>query len=56
MESEVYSMELTFKGKPRILTIRISGEAMEIMVSDLQGNQIEYIKQEGNNITIEKPK
>jgi hypothetical protein len=56
MDEEVYSMEITFKGKPRILTIRVSDGFMDVMLTDLKGNEIEYLKQEGKNITIEKPK
>jgi len=55
MTDETYSMEITLKGQPRILTIRVSEKFMDIMLTDLKGNQIEYMRQEGNRISLEKP-
>ncbi len=46
----VYSMEITLSGKPMVLTLRDSKNAFEIMLSDKLGNQIEYIRQQGNSI------
>jgi hypothetical protein len=48
-------MEITLKGQPRILTIRVAEKFMDIMLTDLKGNQIEYMRQEGNRISLEKP-
>ena len=56
MAKEVYSMEITLKGEPRRLTISVADGSMDIMLTDLQGNQIEYLKQEGSRILIEKSK
>ena len=50
MPEETYSMEITLKGQPRILTIRVSGDSMDVILTDLQGNKIEYMRQEGNKI------
>lgn len=56
MANNIYSMEITLKGQPRILTIQVSEKSMDIMLSDMQGNEIEYLSQQGNKIKIEKPK
>ena len=56
MANDTYSMEITLKGQPRILTIQVTDKSMDIMLTDLTGNEIEYLHQEGNKIKIEKPK
>jgi hypothetical protein len=48
----IYSMKLTFKGEPRILTIAVSEKALVTMVTDEKGKEIETIRQEGDKITI----
>lgn len=50
MPEETYSMEITLKGQPRILTIQVSGDSMDIILTDLQGNKIEHMHQEGDKI------
>jgi len=55
MTDQIYSMEITLKGQPRVLTIRVSEKFMDIMLTDLKGKQIEYMRQEGNRISLEKP-
>ena len=54
MPDKIYSMEITLKGQPRILTIRVSEGFMDIMLTDLSGNEIEYLRQEGDKISLEK--
>jgi len=49
---EVYSMEITLKGQPRILTIAVSEKSMVVTLTDLQGNELETYMQQGNKITV----
>jgi hypothetical protein len=48
----IYTMKLTLKGEPRLLTIAVSEKALVTMVTDDKGNEIETIRQEGDKITI----
>ena len=53
MEQGIYSMQITLRGRPAILTLRDSGNSFEIMLTDKLGKQIEYLKQEGNKVTLQ---
>lgn len=52
MSEKIYTMKVTLKGEPHILTVRIGNEYMDIMLTDDKGNMVEYLKQEGNTITV----
>jgi hypothetical protein len=50
----IYSVEITLKGKPVILTIGIGDKAMVVSLADRQGNAIEDVRQEGSQIVINR--
>ena len=52
---KVYTMKIELKGQPRILTIRVTGKGLDIMLTDPQGNMIEYFKQDGVNVSVSGP-
>jgi hypothetical protein len=52
----LYSMEITLKGQPRILTIGVSEKSMVITLTDLKGNEIETVLQEKGKISIAQTK
>jgi hypothetical protein len=51
---QIYSVEITLKGKPVILTIGIGEKAMVVSLADRQGNAIEDVRQEGSQVVINK--
>jgi len=49
MKKEIYSVKVTFKGKKRILSL-VVGDEINLILSDLDGNILEHIKQDSNNL------
>lgn len=43
--NKVYSVKVMFKGKPMILTMRVGQDIMDMTLTDMDGNEIEYIGQ-----------
>ncbi|HIH22699.1 MAG: hypothetical protein AABW86_02075 [Candidatus Micrarchaeota archaeon] len=56
MPDHIYSMKITLKGEPRVLTIRVGDKGTDVLLTDGKGKTIEYFKQEGSKVTITKPK
>lgn len=56
MADNIYTMKITLKGEPRVLTVRVGEKGMDIMLTDLKGNEIEYFKQEGATVSFSKSK
>ncbi len=52
----LYSMEITLKGQPRILTIGVSEKSMIVTLTDLKGKEIETVLQEKGTLSIAQPK
>ncbi|MBI2079490.1 hypothetical protein HYT84_01900 [Candidatus Micrarchaeota archaeon] len=50
MVDQIYTMKITLKGEPRVLTIRVGESGMDVMLTDKSGKELEYFKQEGNQI------
>ena len=55
-DGDIYSMEVTLKGKPRILSLRASNSYMDVALTDLEGKLIQYYKQDGSKVIITTPK
>lgn len=51
----VYSVEVDVGGKGRTLTFEIGKKYTALMLTDRDGNIIEYAKQEGGHIDYEEP-
>lgn len=46
---EIYSVRVLFEGKERILSL-IVDNGINLVLTDLNGNVLEYVKQEGNTV------
>ena len=49
-DKKIYTAKFTLKGKPRIFTMVLSQDSVEFSLSDLQGNVLEVITQQGSNL------
>lgn len=54
MGEQVYTMKVIFKGKPRILTVRVSNDSLELLLTDKGGQPIEYTVQKGRTLQFQR--
>lgn len=53
-ESDIYSVEVNFKGLPRILTVAVGNNALSLILTDKEGNLLESMTQKGEKIEYVK--
>ncbi|MBI5051277.1 hypothetical protein HZC08_00815 [Candidatus Micrarchaeota archaeon] len=56
MADNLYTMKITLKGEPRVLTIRLGEKGMDVILSDLKGKMIESFQQDGSKIMVTNSK
>ncbi len=47
-DSRVYSVKVTFKGQPYILTMKAGQNSLDMLLTDLKGSIVEHVYQDGS--------
>ncbi len=55
-KEKIYTVMIMLDARPRILTFRVSDDYTEISIANKNGDVLEILRQEGNNITLHKVK
>jgi hypothetical protein len=53
-KEKIYTVMVTLDNRPRILTFRVGNNFTEISVANKEGEVLEILRQEGNNITLSR--
>lgn len=53
-DDQVYSVKVDLKGRPYVLTTKVSPNGVEMILTDLEGNVVEHAYQNGKNVGFKK--
>lgn len=55
LDEKIYTMKISLAGgEERVLTMRTAPQSFEVMLTDATGKLMEYVKQEGNKLNIQR--